>query len=121
METLNMEISSSRGRQVNFFLGTGLDKEIEAMKICKFMYAYIPSRNYREFISMVVDRMDYMPKFSSELKADMAKSIEEIAEKYEESIEYHSHDEEVMPSVPDNMTEDEWEVVLARKEQVESN
>jgi hypothetical protein len=117
METLNIQTSMGKNRQVKFDNGIGIRHELEAMKLCWFMFAYIPSGNYRKFISMVVDRMD---GGSTELKADMSRAIEAIAEDYEESVEYHSHDEEVMP-VPDNMTEDEWEVVLARKEQVESN
>jgi hypothetical protein len=123
METLNIQTSMGKNRQVKFDNGIGIRHEIEAMKICEFIYAYIPSGNYREFVSMVIDKMYVNSPLGfnkQNICNSIAKAIEDIAKEYEESIECHPHDEEVMP-VPDNMTEDEWKVVLARKEQVESN
>jgi len=123
MQTLSIQTSMDKNRQVKFNNGMGIRHEIEAKKLCEFMFAYIPSGNYRVFISMVVDKMyTNSPLGFNKQNVNnlIAQAIDAIAEEYMESKEYHSHDEEVMP-VPNNMTDSEWEVVLARTEQVESN
>jgi len=114
METLSIQTSMANNRQVKFNDAGGVRHELEAKKLCSFMFAYIPSGNYRKFISMVVDRMDLGGEL---LKADMACAIQAIAEEYEISLLEKG---EVMP-VPDNMTEEEWQEVLARPEPIESN